>query len=420
MSERAVRDYGVITAAYFAFTVTDGALRMLVLLALHEMGRSPLEIVSLFLLYEFFGIVTNLVGGALATRFGLASTLHAGLALQVLALSLLAAFHDSLTLPLLLGTQALSGIAKDLTKMSAKSYIKLLVRDEERGLLLRWVALLTGSKNALKGVGFFAGGLLLATLGLRDACLTMAGALIVTLLGAWSMLPRLAASPGKAKAGWRSLLVREPRIRWLSLARLFLFGSRDAWFALALPVYLASALSWSHTAVGAFLATWVIGYGIVQAAAPLVVLGRIGPSRSAPDARDLGAYAAALLLPLGGIVAASCAAAPGGPTLILGLGVYGVLFALNSAAHSYLVVAYAERGGVALDVGFYYMANAAGRLVGTLLSGALYQAFGGEVRGLVACLLAACGFVATSALLCIPLRAAEGRAAASELAATGS
>ena len=159
-----IRQYLLVTGNYWAFTLTDGALRMLVVLYFHGLGYSPLAIASLFLFYEIFGVVTNLVGGWLGARLGLNRTMNIGLALQVLALGMLLAPSLWLTVPWVMGAQALSGIAKDLNKMSAKSSIKLLVPGEAQGQLYRWVALLTGSKNALKGVGFFLGGALLALL----------------------------------------------------------------------------------------------------------------------------------------------------------------------------------------------------------------------------------------------------------------
>ena len=99
--------------------------------------------------------------------------------------------------------------------------------------------------------------------------------------------------------------------------------------------------------------------------------------------------------------------------VLWGLAVFGVLFAMNSSLHSYLIVSVADRDEVAADVGFYYMANAAGRLVGTLLSGAVFQAAGEGLEGLAACLVASLLLVAASRLLCAPLRRSEvGTAAA--------
>ena len=68
--------------------------------------------------------------------------------------------------------------------------------------------------------------------------------------------------------------------------------------------------------------------------------------------------------------------------VVAGLALFGLPFAVNSSLHSYLILAYAGSEKAAEDVGFYYAANAAGRLIGILLSGALYQ-----VGGMTACLI---------------------------------
>ena len=406
-TKHGLRDYAVVTTAYWAFTITDGALRMLVLLTLNDRGYTPLAIASMFLLYEALGVVTSLVGGWLGARLGLKLTLFAGLGLQVAALGLLGLLAGSLSIPLLLGTQGMAGVAKDLTKTSAKSYIKLVVRPGDESRLMRMVSLLTGSKNALKGAGFFLGGVLLGTVGFADACLGMAGMLAVALLAAALLLPE-GAGRSAAKLGLTSVLSRDARINWLATARLFLFGARDVWFVLALPIFLAESLGWSHSRVGAFLALWVIGYGITQAAAPAWVgLGRT-PGR-VPDAGLLGKWTLSLVLPLGALLLGLGTELDAGPLLVAGLTVFGVLFAANSAIHSYLIVSYAERDRVALTVGFYYSANAAGRLVGTVLSGAVFQAAGLGRSGLAACLWTSLGFVVVSALACRPLRMVERR-----------
>src|SRR3546814_16323600 len=62
--------YIAVTAAYWAFMLTDGALRMLVLLHFHTLGFSAIQLAYLFLLYEFMGVVTNLSAGWIAARFG--------------------------------------------------------------------------------------------------------------------------------------------------------------------------------------------------------------------------------------------------------------------------------------------------------------------------------------------------------------
>ena len=408
LQEANTRDYAIITLTYWVFTLTDGALRMLVLLfLLHDIGYPPLQIATLFLFYEFFGVVTNFLGGWVGARFGLKSTLFAGLSLQVLALTMLGLSGQALSVLVVCVAQAFSGVAKDLTKMSAKSYIKLVVPEDDRSGLMRWVALLTGSKNTLKGLGFFLGGLLLGTIGFQWGCFAMAAGVLAVLAISYVSLPR-AAGRSKSKVSLRSLVPPPGPIRWLSAARLFLFGARDVWFVLALPIFLQSVLHWDFHEVGAFLALWIVGYGFVQAAAPAYVGGRRGDS-TPPRARRLGAWTLALVVPLGAILVAFEAGASPQAVLMVGLALFGAIFATNSAIHSYLIVAYAEGDKVALRVGFYYMANAVGRLLGTMLSGAVFQAAGEGRAGLLACIATSLAFVVLSAGLCAPLSSAERR-----------
>ncbi len=413
--EANVRDYAIITITYWMFTLTDGALRMLVLLFLHTQGYAPLEIASLFLFYEFFGVVTNFLGGWIGQRFGLKATLFSGLSLQLLALGMLAVGADALTVPYVMVAQAFSGIAKDLTKMSSKSYIKLVVPDEDQGGLMKWVALLTGSKNTIKGLGFFLGGLLLGTIGFQGGCIAMGVGIALVLAISWLALPK-AAGKSKAKVTLRSLIPPPGPIRWLSASRLFLFGARDVWFVLALPIFLGSVLGWDFHEVGGFLALWIIGYGFVQASAPMFVGGRRreGIRGAPPDAKRLGFWTALLVLPLAGILLALQLGWPTAASLTVGLALFGIVFAADSAIHSYLIVAYAEGDKVAMRVGFYYMANAMGRLVGTVLSGAVFQAAGEGTRGLMACIATSVGFVILSSIFCVPLAASEGAVRASE------
>ena len=360
-----VRDYALVTFGYWAFTLTDGALRMLVLLHFHDLGYSPVALAFLFLLYESMGIVTNLLGGWVGSRTGLNKTLTAGLALQVVALSALtltnAGWPEWASVAFVMGVQAVSGIAKDLTKMSSKSAVKLVAGE---GSLFRLVAILTGSKNALKGVGFFIGAALLSWIGYDAALLTMAGGLAFALF-AVQLLLRTEIGRAKKKAPLRSILSKSSAINRLSAARLFLFGSRDIWFVVALPVFLDEQLGWSYRGIGAFLAAWVIGYGGVQSLAPrLMGTDHIAAAR----AWALGLASVSALVAVG--VAFDIAVTT---TVVGGLVVFGVVFAVNSSLHSYLILAYSRSDDdVAMDVGFYYSANAAGRLVGTLLSGALY------------------------------------------------
>ncbi len=385
-----VRQYLLVTGNYWAFTLTDGALRMLVVLHFHGLGYTPLQIAALFLFYEVFGVITNLVGGYLGARLGLNRTMNLGLGLQVIALLMLTVPTAWLTIPWVMGAQALSGVAKDLNKMSAKSSIKLLVPDSQQGTLYKWVAILTGSKNALKGVGFFLGGALLALLGFAGAVLAMAVVLALIWLGSLAWL-RQDLGKAKAKPKFRDLLSKSRAINILSAARLFLFGARDVWFVVALPVYLSSALGWDVWRVGGFLAAWVIGYGIVQSLAPAITGKRRG---HVPDGRAAFIWAG-LLAALPAAIALGLSAGWNTQVVLLGgLMLFGVLFAVNSSLHSYLIVSYAKEDGVSLDVGFYYMSNALGRLIGTLLSGWVFQAW-----GLAACLWISTAFVLAAALI---------------------
>ncbi|WP_049338674.1 organoarsenical effux MFS transporter ArsJ [Stutzerimonas stutzeri] len=394
-----IRQYLVVTGNYWAFTLTDGALRMLVVLHFHALGYSPLQIAALFLFYEIFGVVTNLIGGYLGARLGLNRTMNLGLALQVAALLMLTVPASWLTVPWVMGAQALSGIAKDLNKMSAKSSIKLLVPASQQGTLYKWVAILTGSKNALKGVGFFLGGALLTLLGFAGAVLSMAAVLALVWLASLVLLKK-DLGKAKAKPKFRDILSKSRAINVLSAARLFLFGARDVWFVVALPVYLSAVFGWDFWMVGGFLACWIIGYGIVQSVAPAITGKRSG---KVPDGRAACLWAASLAaLPAAIAIGLATAASPQW-VLIGGLMLFGVLFAVNSSLHSYLIVSYAKEDGVSLDVGFYYMSNALGRLVGTLLSGWVFQ-----VYGLQACLWVSSLFVVLAALISLWLPRHDG------------
>ena len=369
-----VRNYIVVTLAYWAFTLTDGALRMLVLLHFYELGYTPVQLAFLFLFYEFFGVATNLVGGWVASVMGLRVTLLGGLALQVVALGMLAlanpAWTKLVSVAYVMAAQSLSGIAKDLTKMSAKSTLKLLVPENRQSSLFKWVAVLTGSKNALKGVGFFLGGLLLAVLGYAESLYAMAGALVLVLIGTMVCLPR-ELGKSKAKSKFKGLLSKTREVNLLSAARFFLFGARDIWFVVGVPVFLSVNLGWSFTEVGTFLALWVIGYGVIQSLAPLVISRWTGGH--APDGRAAQVLAFILAALTGGIAAALAVGQSPHLVILGGLALFAVVFAINSSVHSYLILAYSDGDKVAMNVGFYYMANAGGRLVGTLLSGMLFQ-----------------------------------------------
>jgi predicted MFS family arabinose efflux permease len=390
-----LRNYFVVTGGYWAFTITDGAIRMLVVLYFHLLGYSPFEVAMLFLFYEFFGIVTNLVGGWLGARIGLNFTMHIGMGLQVLALAALTLPDSWLSVPYVMAAQALSGIAKDLNKMSAKASVKTMVRDATQSKLFRWVAILTGSKNALKGFGFFAGAGLLEWIGFRGALSLLAGMLFIVLLVTAGLLPQ-GLGKMKAKAKFSQVFSPVPAINRLSCARFFLFGSRDVWFVVGLPVFLYEVLHWSFTQVGGFMALWVIGYGLVQAAAPRLI--RHTHHGQGPDGSTARHWAFVLtLFPAAIAVGLLYAWAPQ-QVLVVGLVLFGVVFAINSAIHSYLVLAYSDYDKVAMNVGFYYMANAGGRLVGTLLSGWAYQRY-----GLVGCLWWSAAFVLAAALFSMSL-----------------
>lgn len=404
-----LRNYTLVTGAYWAFTLTDGALRMLVLLHFHQLGYSAVQIAFLFLLYEFFGIVTNLVGGWIGAHMGLRITLFSGLALQIVALSALAfldpAWPVALSVAYAMGAQALSGIAKDLTKMSSKSAIKVLVPADAHGALFKWVAILTGSKNALKGAGFFLGGVLLSWIGFRSSLFVMAAALALVLVAVVLSLP---AEMGRAKAKvkFASILSKSRNINLLSAARLFLFGSRDIWFVVALPLYLAASLGWSHAQVGGFLALWVIGYGGVQALAPKLLSRGLGGGSPQGGTASGGAFVLAAITAL--IALGVQFGLSPWLTVVAGLALFGIVFAVNSSVHSYLILTYTDRDRVALDVGFYYMANASGRLVGTLLSGLIFQ-----WAGLVGALWVSAAFVMAAGTLSLLLPRGKTTAAAS-------
>ncbi len=391
--------YGIITANYWAFTLTDGALRMLVVLYFYDLGYSTLAIATLFLLYELFGVITNLVGGYLGARFGLNRTMHVGLFLQIIALTMLMLPNDLLSIAWVMFAQAISGIAKDLNKMSAKSAIKSLARitqkshqatlDDvtihEQGRLFRWVAVLTGSKNTLKGIGFFLGGALLMVTSFQGAVAIMAACLVLMWFASLMLLTKdLGQSTSKPKVA--HLFAKSPSINWLSLARMFLFGARDVWFVVALPVYLSQEVQWSDWQVGTTLAVWIIGYGFVQSTSPWL-LRRLSYRFSGNHKARAQTYEPTCRTPF--IWVLSLTAIPLVTTLamgawddsqgdaaivilLLGIGIFGIVFAINSAIHSFLIVDLARAQGTSLDVGFYYMANAAGRLIGTLLSGMVF------------------------------------------------
>ena len=393
-----MKQYLIITGNYWAFTLTDGALRMLVVLYFHQLGYSPLNIALLFVFYEVFGVITNLIGGWLGARIGLNKTMNIGLALQIIALAMLLVPTNLLSVLYVMAAQALSGIAKDLNKMSAKSSIKLLVPSGEKAKLYRWVALLTGSKNTLKGIGFFLGGVLLTCFSFTGAIAIMA----VSLTAVWLLsLFMLQADLGKAKSKpkFKTLLSKSRAINLLSAARLFLFASRDVWFVIALPVFISTEFGWSHGWVGGFIATWIVLYGVMQTLAPKLTAINSG---QAPTSKDAAIWGALLVfVPL--LIALTLQSSLSALLIVtIGLLVFAVIFAINSALHSYLIVEMADKDGVSLDVGFYYMANALGRLLGTVLSGWVFQSF-----GLVACLYVSTVFIILAVLFAALIKPAK-------------
>ena len=417
------RHYAIVTAAYWGFTLTDGALRMLVLLHFFRLGYSPFTLALLFLLYEAAGIGANLIGGWLATRFGIARMLAVGLATQIAGFLLLSAVSPdwgaALSVAWVVVAQGICGVAKDLTKTASKSAIKLThdaafggaadsrlhaspssdrTRGDASGRLFRWVAFFTGSKNAMKGFGFFLGGLLLEALGFHAALWAMAAVLGCILVAVALSLPPLMGRAKGSKSA-KELFAKNQGVNLLAAARVFLFGARDVWFVVGLPVFLYAS-GWTFTMVGGFLAVWTVGYGAIQAAAPaLVRQSPDGLSAEVPAARG---WCLGLALIPAAMAFLLLAAVPRPDLFVpLGLCVFGIAFAVNSAVHSYLVLAYAGSEKAAEDVGFYYAANATGRFAGTLLSGLLYAQ-----GGLAACLIGSAAMLAACWLitLALPLR----------------
>ena len=404
--QHATRNYAIVTAAYWGFTLTDGALRMLVLLHFYRLGYSPFTLAFLFLLYEAAGILANLIGGWLAARFGITRMLSVGLTAQIAGFSLLSildpGWSAAMSVAWVVVAQGVCGIAKDLTKTASKSAIKitrLAARDEGNGQLFKWVAWFTGSKNAMKGLGFFLGGVLLQTVGFQGSLWLMSSLLAVVLLGVTTSLPAMMGK-GKASKSAKELFAKNEGINALAAARIALFGARDVWFVVGVPVFLYSA-GWSFTMVGTFLASWTVGYGLVQAMAPqLVTRSPDGLTGEVPAARLWSGLLA--LIPACLAIAVALDVAQLQWVVVAGLGLFGCAFAVTSSVHSYLILAYAGSEKAAEDVGFYYAANALGRFIGTLLSGLLYQ-WGGLFYALLgsAALLGICWLIS----LRLPVRA---------------
>ncbi|MEM6609423.1 MAG: organoarsenical effux MFS transporter ArsJ [Pseudomonadota bacterium] len=402
--------YIAVTAAYWAFMLTDGALRMLVLLHFHTLGFSPIQLAYLFVLYEIAGVVTNICAGWIAARFGLTSTLYAGLGLQVLALMALAQLDPSwamgLSVAYVMLVQGMSGVAKDLAKMSSKSAVKLLAPSQKGGLF-RWVAILTGSKNMVKGAGFLLGAGLLATFGFVSAVWAMAAVLASILIAVLVAMPP-GLPKGRKEAKFSEVFSNSANVNWLSCARVFLFGARDVWFVVGIPIYFYAVLSdgtvESNRAaffmIGTFMAGWVILYGLVQANAPRILWAATRSEQELMTSARNWAWAL-VIVPAALAVASLLAGAPAHWltfALVAGLLLFGAIFAVNSSLHSYLILSFTRAERVTMDVGFYYMANAGGRLLGTLLSGLTYQIGGlglmlGSAAFMVALSAVAVGFL---------------------------
>ncbi len=392
MKLSSLQQYSVVTANYWAFTLTDGALRILVVGHFHELGYSTLQIALLFLFYEFFGIITNLFGGWIGARYGLRLTLWIGTILQILALFMLIPVQENwsviFSVSYVMLAQALSGVAKDLNKMSAKSAVKLVIPDSEDNIqnsqkqLFKWVSILTGSKNALKGVGFFLGGLLYKLLGFNNAVWMMG----LGLCFAFFLTLCLPKDSGKMKRKpiFKDLYSKSKGINILSSARFFLFGARDVWFVVALPVFLDISFGWDYLKIGLFLGGWIIIYGFFQVLAPL--LRKVWGKKNSPTKTTVQFWGLILMaIPLF-IAGALNGDKSLGPVIVIGLIIFGFIFAMNSSTHSYLILAYSDNEKVSLNVGYYYMANAAGRLFGTLLSGLLFMLGKNATIGMQYCL----------------------------------
>ncbi|WJJ94183.1 organoarsenical effux MFS transporter ArsJ [Neopusillimonas aromaticivorans] len=388
--QHAARNYAIVTASYWGFTLTDGALRMLVLLHFYQLGYSPFTLAFLFLLYEAAGVLANLIGGWLATRFGITRMLTVGLVTQIVGFTVLSLLNPEWTAAMsvawVVAAQGICGVAKDLTKTASKSAIKVTQQAamaqqgaSDSGQLFKWVAWFTGSKNAMKGFGFFLGGVLLQTLGFQASLWLMAALLAVVLLAVVSFLPKMMGK-SKASTSAKELFAKNAGINALAAARVVLFGARDVWFVVGVPVFLYS-VGWNFTMVGGFLAAWTIGYGLLQALAPNIVKRSVdGLSSEVPAARLWSALLAAV--PMAIAIAVVFDLPHLEWVVVAGLGVFGFAFAVNSSVHSYLVLAYAGSEKAAEDVGFYYAANALGRFIGTLMSGLLYQ-WGGLLYALL-------------------------------------
>ena len=385
--------YLVVTASYWTFMLSDGALRMVVLLHFHQNGFSPIQLAYLFLFYELAGIFTNLTAGWLASKFGLKFTLISGLIIQILSLYLLSQLNQNwsqgFSVFYVLIVQGLSGVAKDLTKMSSKSAVKLLAPENNMSLF-RWVAVLTGSKNTIKGLGFLVGSILLATLGFYKSLIFMTVIVSFILIVALVLLKNDLFNI-KKDVKFSDVFSKSRNINFLSAARVFLFGSRDVWFVVGLPIFFYNifsdgSLESNHSAfyiVGSIMAMWVIFYGLIQANSPKLFLkiNNMDPNL-VQICKKWVCYLFFNVIFLTLLFSVINEELLKNLIVFLGLFIFCFIFAVNSSIHSFLILKFSKKKNVTLDVGFYYMANATGRLAGTILSGLTFQ-LGGLTLSLI-------------------------------------
>lgn len=385
--------YLVVTASYWTFMLSDGALRMVVLLHFHQNGFSPIQLAYLFLFYELAGIFTNLTAGWLASKFGLKFTLISGLIIQILSLYLLSQLNQNwsqgFSVFYVLIVQGLSGVAKDLTKMSSKSAVKLLAPENNMSLF-RWVAVLTGSKNTIKGLGFLVGSILLATLGFYKSLIFMTVIVSFILIVALVLLKNDLFNI-KKDVKFSDVFSKSRNINFLSAARVFLFGSRDVWFVVGLPIFFYNifsdgSLESNHRAfyiVGSIMAMWVIFYGLIQANSPKLFLkiNNMDPNL-VQICKKWVCYLFFNVIFLTLLFSVINEELLKNLIVFLGLFIFCFIFAVNSSIHSFLILKFSKKKNVTLDVGFYYMANATGRLAGTILSGLTFQ-LGGLTLSLI-------------------------------------
>ncbi|KAK9829657.1 hypothetical protein WJX72_007147 [[Myrmecia] bisecta] len=409
----ALGPFAIISLAYILFTTTDGAVRMIVLLHAYQQGFTALALAGIFSGYELAGVVVNLLAGVAGARWGIKATLLGGLSFQMVALGMLLGWQTSWgqaqAIVYISVSQVLNGVAKDLTKLGGKTVTKLVTPDEKQQALFKLVAWITGFKNSFKGLGYLLGAVLL-TVNYYLSIGIMMGLICAALPFAVSGLSWQLGRSERKNVTLRAVFRMNYNVNMLSAARFFLFASRDLWFEVTLPYFLrspASGIGWGRVLVGLYLAIWIILYGQVQSWSPKFLLKPLG--QSPPNKWAAVLWAAVLV---------ACPAAMTG--VLFGSNVFGygvakgtavavmtvilylfcLVFAVNSAVHSYLIVRYAEGNKVAMNVGFYYMANAGGRLVGTLLSGILYTYVGDSiVQGFGACFAVSVAFVVISAVL---------------------